>query len=103
MAETVAFLISAHTSLQNVSGESCCDPHAERILASVSGKVAEALSALDYLSVAHWISGGSTAIGAEMIPTGGSVERASRMTHQHTVWRSKRFAPPSPTNFYDSE
>ena len=68
MAETVALLITAHTSLQNVSGESCCDPHTERILASVSGKVVEALSALDYLSVTQWIRSGSTAIGAETIP-----------------------------------
>ena len=68
MAETVALLISAHTSLQNVSGESCCDPRAERILASVSGKVVEALSALDYLSVTQWIRSGSTTIGAETIP-----------------------------------
>jgi uncharacterized protein YyaL (SSP411 family) len=68
MAEAEAFLISALTSLQDVSGESSCDPHAERILASVSGKMVEALSALDYLSVSRWIRSGSTAIGAETIP-----------------------------------
>jgi hypothetical protein len=55
LAEAVAFLISALTSLQNVSAESSCDPHAERILASVCGKMVDALCALDYLSVTQWI------------------------------------------------
>ena len=82
MAETVAFLMSAHTSLQNVAGESCCDPHSDRILASVSRKVVEALSALDYLSVAQWISGGSTALGAEMIP----IMRYGRAERPDAVW-----------------
>jgi hypothetical protein len=118
MAETVAFLISALTSLQNVSGEASSDPRAERILASVSGRVVEALSALDYLSVTQWTSSGSTAIGAETIPimkreqnrmigcrmgscwaAGGSVDRARRVTYQHAPWRFKRFATPSMINF----
>jgi hypothetical protein len=59
MAEAVAFLISALTSHQNVLGESSAD---QRILASVSGKVCEALSALDYLSVTQWIRSGSSSI-----------------------------------------
>jgi hypothetical protein len=118
MAEAVAFLISALTSLQNVSGESSCDPHAERILASVSGNVVEALSALDYLSVTQWVRSGSTAIGTETIPimrrgeyrmtgcrmgrrwaAGGSVDRARRVTHQHTPWQVEEFAPSSLINF----
>ena len=122
MAEAVAFLISAHTSLQNVSGESCFDPYAERILASVSGKVVEALSALDILSVTQWIGSGSSSMGAEAIPimrreenritgcrrrgcwsAGGSVDPARRVTHQHTPWWFKRFAPSSRINFSDSE
>jgi hypothetical protein len=118
MADSVAFLISALTSLENVSGESPCDLDAERILASVSGKVVEALSALDYLSVTQWIRSGSTAIGAETNPimkreesrmigcrvggcwaAGGSVDRARRVTYQHTPRRLKRFATPSLINF----
>ncbi len=63
MAEAVAFLISALTSLQNVSGESSCDPNAERILALVSERVVEALSALDYLSVTQWIKSESADFG----------------------------------------
>jgi hypothetical protein len=61
MAEAVAFLISARVSLQNLSRESSCDPRAERILASVSGKVVEALSALDDFSLIQLIKSGSTA------------------------------------------
>ncbi len=122
MAEAVALLISALSSLQNVSGESSCDPHAERILASASGKVVEALSALDYLSVNQWIWSGSTAPGADTIPitrrtenrmtgcrvgdgwaAGGSLDRTRRVTHQHMAWRAKGFAPSSLFNFYDPE
>ena len=118
MAEAVAFLISALTSLQNVSGESSCDPHAERILASVSGKVVEALSALDYLSVTQWIRSESTEIDTETVPimrrggnrmtgwrvsdrwvAGGSVDRARRVTHQHTPRQVEEFAPSSLINF----
>jgi hypothetical protein len=118
MAEAVAFLISALTSLQNVSGEVSRDLHAERILASVSGKVVEALCALDHLSVTRWTRSGSTAIGAETIPimkreqdrmigcrmgscwaAGGSVDRARRVTYQHTPRRFKSFATPSMINF----
>jgi hypothetical protein len=122
MAEAVAFLISGLASLQKVSGESSSDPHAERILGSVAGKVVEALSALDYLSVTQWIRSGSTSTSAEAIPimgrgenrmtgcrmgacwsAGGSADRARRVTHQHAPWGSKRPAPSSPINFSDSE
>jgi hypothetical protein len=118
MAEAVAFLISALTSLRNISVESSPDRHAESILASASGKVVEALSALDYLSVTQWTRSGSTAIGAATIPVvrreenrisgsprgsrlaaGCSVDRARRVTYQHTPRRFKRFATPSLINF----
>jgi hypothetical protein len=118
MAEAVAFLISALTSLQNVSGNAPCNLHAKRSLASVSGKVIEALSALDYLSVTQWIGSGSTAISAETNPimkredgpmigcrmgnswaAGGSVDRATRVTNQHTPRRSRKFVPPSLIEF----
>jgi hypothetical protein len=123
MAEAVAFLISARTSLQNLSSESACDPHAERILASVSGKVVRALSALDYLSVTQWIRSGSTVIRAETIPimrceenhmtgcrvescwaAGGSRDRAGQITHQHTPSGELRSLPiVTDQRSYDSE
>lgn len=55
IADAVAFLISARASLQHLSEESACNPHAGWILALVSKKVFEAVSTLDSLSVAEWI------------------------------------------------
>ena len=61
MAEAMAFLISAHASLESLSGETFRDPHAERMLASVPGQVFEALSTLDDFNVTRWIKSGSLA------------------------------------------
>lgn len=61
MAEALAFLISARASLQNISRESSWDPRAQRILASISEKVVEALSALDDFSLIQRIKSGSSA------------------------------------------
>jgi hypothetical protein len=73
MADAVAFLISAHASLQNLSRESFRDPHAERILALVSRKVVEALSTLDDFTVTKWVkcfpSAGTSYSFAHLLPT----------------------------------
>jgi hypothetical protein len=73
MAEAVAFLISAHASLHNLYRESFRDPHAETILALVSGKVVEALSTLDDFTVTKWIkcepSAGTSHSFAHLLPT----------------------------------
>jgi hypothetical protein len=61
VAEAVAFLISAHGILQNLSRESCGDPRSTELIASACGKVFDALSALDEFSVTEWIEGESTA------------------------------------------
>jgi hypothetical protein len=73
MAEAVAFLISAHASLENLSRDSFRDPRAERILALVAGKVAEALSTLDDFTVTKWIKCAPSAeinyLFAHLLPT----------------------------------
>lgn len=61
MADAVAYLISARASLQNVLSGSSYDPHAVWILASVYGKVGEALSVLDDLNVSQSVENGSNA------------------------------------------
>ena len=61
MAEAIAFLISAHASLEGLSGETFRDPHAERIIASVARQVFEALSTLDDFNVTRWVKSGSLA------------------------------------------
>ena len=61
MAEAVAFLVSAHATLEGLSGEAYRDPQADRMLASVSGKVFEALCTLDDFNVTRWIESGSLA------------------------------------------
>jgi hypothetical protein len=66
MADAVAFLISAHVILEDLSGESFRDPSAARLIASACRKVSEALSTLDDFSVTTWIKSGSNA------GTGGS-------------------------------
>jgi hypothetical protein len=74
MAEAMGFLISAHASLQNLSRNSFHDPQAERILALVSGKVVEALSALDDFTVTKWITCG---------PSAGI---SDSFAHMHPTW-----------------
>jgi hypothetical protein len=72
MADVVAFLISAHASLQNLSTDSFRDPQDERVLALVFGKVVEALSVLDDFTVTRWIKCGHSAGSysfAQLLPT----------------------------------
>jgi hypothetical protein len=61
MAEAIAFLVSAHAILEDLSSESFRDPRAAGLLASVGWKVFEALSTLDEFSVTKWVKSGSTA------------------------------------------
>jgi hypothetical protein len=69
MAEAVAFLISAHAILENLSSASFRDPRGTRLITSACGKVVEALSTLDDFSVSQWIKSGSTAgIGCSFAP-----------------------------------
>jgi hypothetical protein len=69
MADAVAFLISAHAILENLSSDSFRDPRAAGLIGSVCGKVFEALSTLDDFSVTQWIKSGSTAgIGCSFAP-----------------------------------
>jgi hypothetical protein len=69
MAEAVAFLISAHAILEDLSNENFHDPRAARLVASVCGKVFGALSTLDDFSVTQWIKSGSAAgIGCSSAP-----------------------------------
>jgi hypothetical protein len=69
LAEAVAFLTSAHAMLENLSGETSRDPRAARSIASVCGKVFEALSTLDDFGVTQWIKSGSTVgIGCSFAP-----------------------------------
>jgi hypothetical protein len=58
MADAIAFLISARASLLELANEPSSDPRVERVLALVSAKAVEALSALDDLSVAKWVECG---------------------------------------------
>jgi hypothetical protein len=61
MAEAIAFLVSAHATLECLSGEADRNAQTERMLASVSGKVFEALCTLDDFSVTRWTESGSSA------------------------------------------
>jgi hypothetical protein len=61
VAEAVAFLISAHGILENLSSESFGDPRCTKLIASVCGKVFEAPSTLDDFNVTERIEGESTA------------------------------------------
>jgi hypothetical protein len=60
MAEAVAFLISAHAILEDLSSESFRNPRDAGLIASVCGKVWGALSTLDDFSVTQWTQSGST-------------------------------------------
>src|ERR1700733_13890927 len=69
MAEAVAFLISAHAILENLSSDPFRDPSSAGLIDSVCGKVFDAISILDDFSVARWIKSGSTAgIGCSFAP-----------------------------------
>jgi hypothetical protein len=61
MAEAVAFLLTAHASLQNLTSESFRDPQASQVLALLSEKVIEALCTLDDVNLARWIKRGPSA------------------------------------------
>jgi hypothetical protein len=61
MAEAVAFLISAHAILEDLSSDPFRDPSSAGLIDSVCGKVFDAVSTLDDFSVAQWVKSGSTA------------------------------------------
>jgi hypothetical protein len=61
MADAIAFLLSARASLEGLSREPSNDSQGEGFLASVCGKIAEAVSALDDFNTAQWVSAGSQA------------------------------------------
>jgi hypothetical protein len=67
MADTITFLISAHALLLELKGDPSNDPQDEGVLTSVSGRVEEAISALDDLSVGNWVQGGrDTSLGQSL-------------------------------------
>jgi hypothetical protein len=61
MAEAFAFLLGALASLQSLESENAGDPNTVEVLASVSGKVFEALTTLDNFNMAQWTGGGFNA------------------------------------------
>jgi hypothetical protein len=61
MAEATAFLLSAHASLESLSRASSNHAQVEGFLGSISGKIAELLSALDDFNTAQWMNAGPRA------------------------------------------
>jgi hypothetical protein len=61
MAEAFAFLLGALASLQSLETENVGDPKTPGVLASVSGKVFEALTTLDNFNMAEWTGSGFNA------------------------------------------
>jgi hypothetical protein len=61
MAEVIAFLLSARASLESLSRASSSDSQAEGFLVSISGQIAEVLSALDDFNTAQWVDAESRA------------------------------------------
>jgi hypothetical protein len=94
MADAIAFLLSARASLESLSRASSNHSQIEGFLVSISGQIADVLSALDDFNTAQWVNAESrAAIGRAFayLPT------STMCLDGLTTCDGSAFESPSPT------